>query len=387
MAAVIVASTVGGGVELLTRVAYLGRLRSTWETGVVSDDHAHIIETISVSVDVVETQPIVLRETDQRRLVFLPTLVDRPDPLRGSFVWQRKRKDDKWEDIRAESFTSMRSGEGWVLELHSEEMTALLDGLLARRALFEKHGIRWGPRSFVDTDSLPDLVRTVIESPDSELAEVLGDLDAEQVLALGRRVDLSQLDWLLSEWIENADCGDEDFWQELLARNAWVFSQLTGAPVVLLREKAYVGGKGIENTGGGEIDFLVANALTDNVAFIEIKTPQTAISGGSYRTSGAYAMHKEISGGIVQALGYRDRFEKTYNDLRAASNSETVFQAYHGRCFVIAGTTTSLTADETRSFELFRSSLTDVQLWTFDEVATRLRGIRDALAAPQGPAG
>jgi hypothetical protein len=157
----------------------------------MSDGQADIIETISVSAEVVETAPIVLRETDQRRLVFLPQLVDRPDPLRGSFVWQRKRRDEAWEDIRTESFTSMKSGEGWVLELHSEEATALLDGLLARRALFEKHGIRWGSRSFVDTESLPDLVRSVIESPSSELAEVLAGLEPEQVVALGRRVDLS----------------------------------------------------------------------------------------------------------------------------------------------------------------------------------------------------
>jgi hypothetical protein len=148
------------------------------------------------------------------------------------------------------------------LELHSEEVATLVDGLLARKALFDRHGIRWGTRSFVDKASLPELVQTLIDSPHGELAEVLGDMRAEQVIALGRRVDLSQLDALLSEWLSNADRADEGYWQDLLARNAWVFSQLTGAPVVLLQEKAYVGGKGIENTGGGEIDFLVSNALT-----------------------------------------------------------------------------------------------------------------------------
>jgi hypothetical protein len=340
------------------------------------------IETTSVSVDVVETEPIVLRETDQRRLVFLGTLVDRPDPLRGFFVWQRKKANDEWEDIRTESFTKMKSGEGWVLELHSEEVATLVDGLLARRALFDRHGIRWGTRSFVDKASLPELVQTLIDSPHGELAEVLGDMRAEQVIALGRRVDLSQLDALLSEWLSKADRADEGYWQDLLARNAWVFSQLTGAPVVLLQEKAYVGGKGIENTGGGEIDFLVSNALTDNVAFIEIKTPGTPISAGAYRTSGAFALDKEITGGIVQVLGYRDRFEKLFNDLRASSTTEVPFQAYRGRCVLIAGTATTLDEDEKRSFELFRNSLTDVQVWTFDAVAQRLRGIREALATP-----
>ena len=345
------------------------------------------IATTSVSFDVVETEAIVLRESDQRRLVFLATLVDRPYPLRGFFVWQRKKAKDAWEDIRTESFTKMKSGEGWVLELHSDEVATLLDGLLARKSLFARHGIRWGTRSFVDKASLPDLVQTLIDSPRGELAEVLGDMRAEQVIALGRRVDLSQLDALLSEWLANADRADEGYWQDLLARNAWVFSQLTGAPVVLLQAKAYVGGKGIENTGGGEIDFLVRNALTDNVAFIEIKTPGTPICAGAYRTSGAFALDKEITGGIVQVLGYRDRFEKLFNDLRANSTTEVPFQAYRGRCVLIAGTATGLDEDEKRSFELFRNSLTDVQVWAFDEVAQRLRGIRDALATPLDPAG
>lgn len=345
------------------------------------------IATTSVSADVVETEPIVLRATDQRRLVFLATIVDRPDPLRGYFVWQRKRAKDEWEDIRTESFTKMKSGEGWVLELHSAEVATFLDGLLARKALFDRHGIRWGERSFVDKASLPALVQTLIDSPHGELAEVLGNMLPEQVIALGRRVDLSQLDALLSEWLANADRADEGYWQELLARNAWVFSQLTGAPVVLLQEKAYVGGKGIENSGGGEIDFLVRNALTDNVAFIEIKTPSTPISAGAYRTSGAFSLHKEITGGIVQVLGYRDRFEKLFNDLRANSATETPFQAYRGRCVLIAGIAAALDEDEKRSFELFRNSLSDVQVWTFDEVAQRLKGIREALATPLGPAG
>lgn len=37
------------------------------------------IGTTSVSVDVVETDPIVLRETERARLVFLPTLVEREE--------------------------------------------------------------------------------------------------------------------------------------------------------------------------------------------------------------------------------------------------------------------------------------------------------------------
>lgn len=148
-----------------------------------------------------------------------------------------------------------------------------------------------------------------------------------------------------------------------------------------MQERAYVGGKGIDNRGGGEVDFLVRNALTHNVAFVEIKTPKTPICAGPYRTSGAFSLHKELSGGVIQVLGYRDILEKTFNQLRLENDLDD-FRSYNPRCILIAGSANALQPDETRSFELFRSALSDVQIWTFDEVVVRLQGIREALAAP-----
>jgi hypothetical protein len=328
----------------------------------------------------------VLRETPTRRLVFLPTIVEREEPLRGCFVYQRRVAGEDWEDVRGEKLNSLKAGEGWALELHRDEVARLMDGLLARKQLYDRHGIRWGDREFIDRDSLPQIVRSLIDSPEGELAEVLATLQPESIIALGRKVDLSQLDALLEVWLGNAEDAGESFWQDLLAEHAWVFSQLTGSPVVVLRERAYVGGKGIDNRGGGEVDFLVRNALTHNVAFVEIKTPITPICAGPYRTSGAFSLHKELSGGVVQVLGYRESFEKTFNQLRLESGLGD-FRSYNPRCVLIAGSTATLTADEARSFELSRNAISDVHIWTFDEVAARLQGIRAALAAPSsGPA-
>ena len=142
-----------------------------------------------------------------------------------------------------------------------------------------------------------------------------------------------------------------------------------------------MGGEGIENRGGGEIDFLVRNALTHNVSFVEIKTPKTPITAGAYRTSGAFSLHKELTGGVVQVLGYRDTFEKAFTQLRLESGLGD-FRSYNPRCILIAGSAESLEPDEARSFELFRGALSDVDIWTFDEVAARLQGIREALAPP-----
>src|SRR3954464_13447004 len=94
------------------------------------------ITTESVALNAVETDPIVLRESDTRRLVFLPMIVDQPGaPVRGYFVWQRKGKAEEWEDITGESLTALKAGEGFRLELRSREVSALLQGIQDRKEI------------------------------------------------------------------------------------------------------------------------------------------------------------------------------------------------------------------------------------------------------------
>ena len=151
----------------------------------------------------------------------------------------------------------------------------------------------------------------------------------------------------------------------------------TGSPVVLLQEKAYVGGKGVSNAGGGQVDYLLANELTENVALVEIKTPGASLCDNEYRNR-AYSPGEDVVGGVMQVLTYRDTFVREIQNLR--QNAET-FQAYDPRCFLIVGQIAALggDADAMRSFEPFRATI-GVQILTFDEVRARLHGIREALS-------
>lgn len=193
------------------------------------------------------------------------------------------------------------------------------------------------------------------------------------------------MDALLDEWDSNRDNPREEFWQGLLARNAWVFSQLTGSPVVLLQERAYIGGKDITNTGGGMVDFLLANSLTDNVALVEIKTPVAALCEAQYRTSGAHVVGKDVVGGLVQVLGYRNTFLTAVRDLRKPTDT---YEAYAPRCFLVVGTVDALDTEAAkRSFELFRTTQAGVEILAFDELRQRIQGVRDALTATDNDAG
>lgn len=340
------------------------------------------ITTESVALGAAETGPIILRESDSRRLVFQPMIVDQSEaPVRGRFVWQRKKRADEWQDLTGESLAALKAGEGYSLELKSAEVALLIEGLEARRELYEKYGISPGAHDYLAGAGLPDLVRKMVEEPDSDLAKVLRELDPDSLVGLARTVDLSKMDQLLAEWDTNERNDDEDFWQDLLKRNAWVFSQLAGSPVVLLQEKAYVGGKSISNTGGGQVDYLLANELTENVSLVEIKTPGAPLCEGEYRNR-AHKPGKDVVGGVMQVLTYRDSFLREIQSLRESADT---FQAYDPRCHLIVGQVSSLSddADAVRSFELFRSAQADVQILTFDEVRARLQGIRDALSGPE----
>ena len=65
-----------------------------------------------------------------------------------------------------ESLNTLKAGEGVKLELHSEEIAVLMEGLTARKQLYEQHGIVWGEDEFVRRSSMPELVQGLLDSPE-----------------------------------------------------------------------------------------------------------------------------------------------------------------------------------------------------------------------------
>src|SRR5579863_3728803 len=111
------------------------------------------IETRSTSRKTAECNPIILRELDQVRLIFIPTLVENernpPACVRGQFVYQRKLKKDRWIPIQTVPLSSLKTGEGYKLELHSDELLTLLKGLSPLYRLYRQQGIPEGRNTFV----------------------------------------------------------------------------------------------------------------------------------------------------------------------------------------------------------------------------------------------
>lgn len=343
---------------------------------------------------------IVIREgTDRVRLVFRPEIVDNPTTpracVRGRFLYQRKGKAANWEDFDNIPLSSIKKGEGYELSLKSLELLKLMVALGPLYRHYDREGIPQGRvellrverslselLSLTETELLSflsahsqDAVRTlklVLQWFSKQaVAQELTDQGAE-LPALNALVGLANLRSILKIWEANADNRDEEFWQKLFGKHSFVLSQLFSYPVVLIRGKAYVGGKDLSNTGGNVVDFLFRTESSGAAVLIEIKTPQADLLGGLYRDD-VYPTSRELSGAISQVLEYRESLSA---EMQSLVRKGECLSGADPQCVVIVGHARQLDSDgKKRSFERFRERLLGVRVVTFDEVFERIRGL------------
>jgi Domain of unknown function (DUF4263)/HNH endonuclease len=181
----------------------------------------------------------------------------------------------------------------------------------------------------------------------------------------------SRLEDSLQLWAHGRRNSSEEYWQRTFAERPELLMSATQGRAFSLSSKCYVGGKAIDNRGGGVLDFLAQHS-TDAV-LVEIKTPITRLMGGQYR-DGVYSPSHELSGSVVQALNYRNSLLSDLYSLRSHTPSLTVCSP---SIFVLIGDAEreSLSGAEIRSFELFRTALKDVVIQTYDELFSGIEAL------------
>ncbi len=185
-------------------------------------------------------------------------------------------------------------------------------------------------------------------------------------------------------WNREKDNDDETFWQTELAKHSFVLSQVFSSPVVFFAEKAFIGGKGIENRGGKYPDFLMKTALTSNLLIIEIKTPATKLLGSVYRSPNVYGPSTDLAGAVVQIARYKDTLLKHFAVISLESEEDKVFHALSPQCVIVAGHTSRVSEKGRReSFELFRNNLRECSVITYDELFAKTQCLIDLLEGSQ----
>jgi hypothetical protein len=357
------------------------------------------LETKSTSRHSAVCSDVVLRELQQVRLIFRPEIVDNPsDPaasVHGKFLYQRKGRNESWDDVSATSLGTIKKGEEYHLELHANELHHLFREVGPLYRVYKREGVPQGRQEFIRMGSqLAEFVQlTEAELNDFVAANrshatitlrrllrwlsrnpaVAQQLAVDELPELNALVGLANLKAVLNVLRSNEGNDKEEFWQTTLAKYAFVLSQLFAYPIVVIQGKAYVGGKRLDNKHGNLVDFLGRISSSGAAVLIEIKTPATSLLGAEYRQD-VYPPSRDLTGAIAQALQYR---ETLMQEFHTVTHGEKGWLSSDPRCVVICGSIKGeLTTDAHKlSFERFRERVIGVTLITYDELFARIEGL------------
>lgn len=373
------------------------------------------IDVMSSSSNTADVSPIPLKTSDKTRLRFVPIMVNNPnDPqksVEGKIVFERKKKADTQfpsehpSAVSKITKSSIKTGDWLELKLNTSETLALYEGLGRVYGLFRQLGsVPTGFATFTRVDSVfknfleimqndpqaavmlgdksnYELVKILLEKITSTssfegLRESLSNLQNENLNNLSVSLNIERLQRVAQLMADNLDNSSEEYWQSAIFKdNQWILAQIFSKPCTIFQDKAYMGGKGINNSSGNVCDFIYKNNLSNNVAIIEIKTPCAKLCGAKYR--GTYSMSHELSGAVNQVLNYKDSLTKQYCIIN--NYSEESFKVLLPECVVVIGNMSSLSPEEIEAFELYRNSLNGVIVITFDELYKRIQGLVDIL--------
>ena len=368
----------------------------------------------SVSKDVAQCNAVVLKVNDSFRYLFIPKLIDNSKNsskcISWQFIVQKKSKTDLWENYNNLPLNKLAKGQWINLDLSTSSMEIFISYIDELKKLYISEGKydSFGTvRTFVFSNKLDSTDKEIIlemfnknKSLKEELKKLLNmNLDIKDIMGAinsGKitlkeitegfsKKETSEIFNILQAKIinpkfleDNFDNNDEKFWQQLFNDNPNVITSVIPSVVHIIEEQPYMGGKAIDNKGASIGDFLFKSG-TDNVSIIEIKTPCTNLLGNEYR-SGVYSPSKELTGSIVQIRKQKDGFVKEYNSIKIQSMKKGEnFSAYDHKSYIIIGNTQILTVEQNESFELFRNSLKDIEIITFNELINKIKILQNYL--------
>ncbi|QQS18179.1 DUF4263 domain-containing protein [Candidatus Saccharibacteria bacterium] len=291
------------------------------------------INTHSTSAGTMDVSPIPLHETGSTRLFFYPIWVDASDNhLRGGFRFEKKGRNETWEEFEGRSITTLHRDEAYELNLSGEDMATLFSNLERIKALLEQWGHRYGDTTFSLADNNAEgILLQISDGANRDLIiGKLRELEANNFRSIENAVATAKLQTAIDFIRENLGNRVESFWQDYFDNNSWIIQQIFHFPLYYMQGETYVGGKntrGRNGQGGVATDQLFLNGANGSFAVVEIKPPTTPLVGGQYRGDDegreniCYSMSAQLTGSLVQME----------NQIRVAVND---FQTMLGRTFL-----------------------------------------------------
>ncbi|WP_312835426.1 Shedu immune nuclease family protein [Comamonas sp.] len=249
--------------------------------------------------------------------------------------------------------------------------------------------------------SKDQITSLIHENPEVFAEAVQAELTKEDIVALGyRKRQLMTFQKLLGdsdyfEQVKNSKkaSGDEALWQMFFEKNQWVFGYglsyffVTGFQDRKLEQ--VVQGHDLLNHGKRVDGLMKSRGIINSLCFVEIKKHSTNLLDTSVYRPGCWAPSKELSGAVAQVQGtVAAAMQRLYGLIRPDEKDgdptgEEVFN-FKPRSFIVVGSLSEFTSehgvntDKLRSFELYRNSITGIDIVTFDELYERSKFIVEA---------
>lgn len=362
----------------------------------------------SLSRDVAQCNAVVLKVNESFRYLFVPKLIDNSKDkskcISGQFIVQKKSKNDTWDNYNTLPLNKLAMGQWINLDLSTSSMEIFISYIEKLREIYIKDGkydsfgtiktfvfsnkldaeekdiilemfnknseLKTELKKLLNEDIKLEDVLNAIENKKISIEEITDNLDNNETNKVYNVLQAKLINPIfLEDSLENSD---EKFWQNLFKEHPNIISSVIPSVVHIIEDQPYMGGKAIDNKGASIGDFLY-KAGTENVSIIEIKTPTTELLGNKYRDN-VFCPSKELSGSIVQIRKQKDALIKEYNSIKVESMKKGKnFSAYDPKSYIIIGNTNQLAEEENESFELFRNSLKDIEIITFNELIDKLK--------------
>lgn len=238
--------------------------------------------------------------------------------------------------------------------------------------------------------------KVIIDNQDVLVEALKNNVTKSDIIAIGyRKNQLNIFKTLLKDFKffedykkENQCRGIEAVWQSFFEKNTWIMgyglSYIFNSPLEGKKLEQLVSGSTIFQKGKRVDALMKTKGIINSLCFVEIKTDKTTLlkqTKDPYRGE-SWSISDELAGSIAQLQRTVQRSienVKTKTEIKDSSDNltgETLF-LYKPKSYLIIGSLNEFMIDNKineikySSFEMFRKSIQDIEIITFDELYER----------------
>lgn len=332
-------------------------------------------------------QEFVLEDKPRTKTVFKAEISEKG--VRGRIIRYRKDKSGNCEDIPPLNFNKLNAYDGVKIELHTDAINTLFDGIESLKQLLSKIGVPYGKKEFsiadsssliIDDKNKADIIKKLLEADYGE--EVWAELSKSNpdiATRLAKATLQTDRETILCNFKGMIDSHHtENEWQKFFEKNTWIFGYgLRYQILKVTQNQPSYGGSAVSGEGIQRGDFLMnTEADVRFTCLVEIKKPDTPLLQSKEYRNGAWGISSELSGAVAQIQTNCNTWETEGSRTEQSRDFLEDINTVSPRGIIVIGKTEQLSSrDMKKSFERFRCEIRNPEIITYDELYERAKFI------------